>query len=116
MLPGGAEKAKLSVGSDNLELDAEISPGSREGRRSREILLQLKEATKLVVEIGTGEDAPKATFNLRSSKLVIEAIAPRCSQIDMSAFEACRCRETDPAVPARPDCLRTRSSCSANSR
>ena len=25
---GGIEKAKISVGSDNLELDAEISPGS----------------------------------------------------------------------------------------
>ena len=54
--PGAAEKAKLSVGGDNLELDAEVSPGSRDGRRPSEILLQLKEATKLVVEIGTGED------------------------------------------------------------
>ena len=55
----------------------------------------LKEATKLGIEIGTAKDAPKATFNLRSSKLVIEAIAPRCSQIDMSAFEAVTLSPTD---------------------
>ena len=58
----------------------------------------------MVVEIGTGEDAPKATFNLRSSKLVIEAIAPRCSQIDMSAFEAVSLSETD---AGRAGCHRT---------
>jgi hypothetical protein len=97
---GSAEKAKLGVGSDNLELDAEVSPGAVKVAVPAEILLQLKEATKLVVEIGTAEDAPKATFNLRSSKLVIEAIAPRCSQIDMSAFEAVSLSEADAAVPA----------------
>ena len=65
----------------------------------------MKEATKLVVTIGTGEAAPQATFNLRSSKLVIEAIAPRCSQIDMSAFEAVTLSESDPAVPAATELL-----------
>ena len=105
MPAGGTEKAKLSVGSDNLEFDAEISPGSVTVAVPAEILPQLKEATKLVVEIGTGEAAPQATFNLRSSKLVIEAIAPRCSQIDMSAFEAVTLSEQDPAVPAATELL-----------
>ena len=100
LLPGAAQKAKLSIGADNLELDAEVSPGTVTIAIASKILLQLKEATKLVVEIGTGEDAPRATFNLRSSKLVIDAIAPRCSQIDMSAFEAVSLSETDSAVPA----------------
>lgn len=100
LLPGAAEKARLSVGSENLELDAEISPGAVKVAVPGEILLQLKEATKLVAEIGTREDAPKATFNLRSSKLVIDAVAPHCSQIDMSAFQAVSLSETNAAVPA----------------
>jgi hypothetical protein len=100
LLPGSAAKAKLGVGSDNFELDAEVSPGTVAVAVPAEILLQLKESTKLVVEIGTGVDVPNATFNLRSSKLVIEAIAPRCSQIDMSAFEAVSLSETDASVPA----------------
>ena len=100
LLPGAARKARLSVGADNLELDAEVSPGAVKVAVPSEILLQLREATKLVVEIGTGDDALKAVFNLRSSKLVIDAIAPRCSQIDMSAFEAVSLSDTDAAVPA----------------
>src|SRR5262249_21920490 len=51
------------------------------------------------IEIGAGKDAPRATFNLRSSKLVIEAIAPRCSQIDMSAYRSVSLSPTDAAVP-----------------
>jgi hypothetical protein len=100
LVPGTPEKAKISVGTDNLELDAEVAPGAVKVAVSSDILPQLKEATKLVVEIGNNEDSPKATFNLRSSKLVIEAIAPRCSQIDMSAFEAVSLSESDAAVRA----------------
>jgi hypothetical protein len=106
LLPGTSGKAKLSVGTDNLELDAEIAPGAVTVSVPSEILLQLKEGTKLVVEVGTGADAPKASFNLRSSTLVIEAIAPRCSQIDMSAFEAVSLSESDAAVPAATGLLR----------
>ena len=94
------EKARISVGSDVFEADAAISPGAIRIAVPGEILLPLKEATKFSVEIGTAKDAPKATFNLRSSKLVIEAIAPRCSQIDMSAFEAVTLSQTDAAVAA----------------
>ena len=97
---GGTQKTKLSVGGNNLEFDAEISAGSVTVAVPAEILPQLKQATKFVVVIGTGEAAPQATFNLRSSRQVIEAIAPRCSQIDMSAFEAVSLSETDAAVPA----------------
>jgi hypothetical protein len=103
--PGGTGKAKLSVGSDNLEFDAEISPGSVTVAVPAGILPQLKEATKFVVVIGTGAAAPQATFNLRSSRQVIEAIAPHCSQIDMSAFEAVTMSEQDPAVPVATELL-----------
>ena len=94
------EKARISVGTEIFEADAAITPGAIRIAVPGEILLPLKEATKLGFEIGTAEDAPKATFNLRSSKLVIEAIAPRCSQIDMSAFQAVTLSPADAAVAA----------------
>jgi hypothetical protein len=92
------EKARISVGAEIFEADAAISPGTIRIAVPGEILAPLKEATKLVFEIGAARDAPKATFNLRSSKLVIEAIAPRCSQIDMSAFQAVTLSPGDAAV------------------
>lgn len=96
---GTTEKATLAAADQTLEFDAEISAETAKVRVPLEFLLPLKEGSSLKVEIGTGKAAPKATFNLRSSKLVIEAIAPRCSQIDMSAFEQVTLSEADPAVP-----------------
>ena len=94
------EKARISVGSDVFEADMAISPGAVRIAVPGEILLPLKEAIKFSIELGSAKDAPKATFNLRSSKLVIEAIAPRCSQIDMSAFQAVTLSQADAAVAA----------------
>jgi hypothetical protein len=99
LVAGNIEKAKLAVVDQLFELDAQISKQAAKVSVPREILLGLKEGTGLTVDIGDGKDAPKATFNLRSSKLVIEAIAPRCSQIDMSAYESVSLSPTDPAVP-----------------
>ena len=77
-------------------------PRSRRRRRRSacraSILLSLKEGGALKVEIGTAKGAPKTTFNLRSSKPVIEAVEPRCSQIDMSAFQSGALSPTDAAV------------------
>lgn len=96
---GTTEKAKLTIADQTLDLDAEISAQAARLSVPADLLLALKEGTSLRIEIGAGKTAPKATFNLRSSKLVIEAIAPRCSQIDMSAFERVTLSETDAAVP-----------------
>ena len=94
------EKAKLAAADQTLELEAQISAEAAKLSMPSEFLLPLKEGASLKVEIGGGKTAPKATFNLRFSKLVIEAVAPRCSQIDMSAFERVTLSETDAAVPA----------------
>lgn len=96
---GTMEKAKLAAGELLFEAEAEISAEAAQVRVPSDILVALKEAAALKVEIGAGTTAPKATFNLRSSKLVIEAIAPRCSQIDMSAYQAVALSEVDAAVP-----------------
>ena len=99
------DKAKLAIADQTLDLDAEISAGVAKVSVPPEILRPLKDGTSLKVEIGTGVLLPSATFNLRSSKLVIEAIALRCSQIDMSAFEQVSLSETDPGVPVATSLL-----------
>jgi hypothetical protein len=99
LLPGNFEKARFTVIDQELELDAQIAPRSAKVSVPRGLLLELKEGTSMKVEIGAGEEAVGATFNLRSSKLVLEAIAPRCSQIDMSAYRSVSLSQTDPAVP-----------------
>lgn len=96
---GATEKAKLTAGEQVVEAEAELSVEAARVKVPSDILIALKEGSGLKVEIGDGKTAPKATFNLRSSKLVIEAIAPRCSQIDMSAYQAVALSETDAAVP-----------------
>jgi hypothetical protein len=102
---GNVERAKLTVIDEVLELDAQIANRAAKVSVSRDILLSLKEGTSLTVEIGAGKEALKATFNLRSSKLVIEEVAPRCSQIDMSAYESVSLSPTDPAVPQATNLL-----------
>lgn len=59
---------------------------------------RLKAATRLTFSIGKGKDSPSATFSLRGSKLVIEAIAPRCSQIDMTGYDRVTLFPSGPAV------------------
>ena len=97
---GSSAKAKLTVADQSRDFDAAIGSDNAEIKVPVDILVALKEGTGLKVQIGEGKTAPKATFNLRSSKLVIEAVAPRCSQIDMSAYQQISLSETDAAVPA----------------
>ena len=96
--PGSVEKAKLTAADGALEFDAEISEQAAKVIVPRSTLLSLKEGSALKVEIGAGKDAPKTTFNLRGSKPVLEAIEPRCSQVDMSAYQGVSLSETDAAV------------------
>lgn len=58
----------------------------------------MKAATRLTFAIGKGKEAPSASFSLRGSKLVIEAIAPRCSQIDMTGYDRVTLFPSGPAV------------------
>jgi hypothetical protein len=63
-----------------------------------ESLQALKAGTRLSIAFGEGKDAPGATFSLRGSKLVIEAIVPRCSPIDMTGYDRIALLEAGPAV------------------
>ncbi len=63
------------------------------------ILQPLREAARMGVVVGEGGNRHEATFSLRGSRDTIDAIAPRCSQVDMSAFERLTLSPADPSVP-----------------
>lgn len=68
-----------------------------------EAIEDLKAATRVTFSFGKDKGSPQATFSLRGSKLVLEAIAPRCSQIDMTGYARVGLVEVGPAVEqARP--------------
>ena len=68
-----------------------------------EAIEDLKSGIRLGFAFGRNKGAPKASFSLRGSKLVLEAIAPRCSQIDMTGYDRMSFVEVGPAVEqARP--------------
>lgn len=98
LLAGNVEKAKLAASDQTFDLDALISPLAAKVAVPRGILFALKDGSGLKVEIGAGKGAPKAIFNLRYSRQVLDAIAPRCSQIDMSAYTSVSLSPTDAAV------------------
>lgn len=98
LAPGTTKKAKLTASDASFELDALISADGAKVGVPRTILLALKEGSVLKVEIGTAKGAPKTSFNLRYSKQVIDAIEPRCSQIDMAGYKAVALSPDDAAV------------------
>ncbi len=99
-------KAKLAADEFALELDASASTAGVDVRIPYEMLAALKSGGVLKVELLAGEAVLKTAFNLRNSKLVIDAVAPRCSQIDMSAYLEVSMSATDAAVPTATGLLK----------
>ncbi|MEQ1951736.1 hypothetical protein [Mesorhizobium sp. CN2-181] len=99
----GLVQAKLTVDEESFPVMAERRPGLVSVSIDREMIEGLKSGAGLAISLGSEQQAPAATFALRNSRKVLEAITPRCSQVDMSAFEQVSLSETDPAVErARP--------------
>ena len=99
----GSVPAKLTVDEESFPVMAEQQPGLITVPIDYEMIEGLKSGSGLVISLGSGQGSPAATFALGNSRKVLEAIAPRCSQVDMSAFEQVSLSETDPAVErARP--------------
>ncbi|MFI0842712.1 hypothetical protein [Mesorhizobium sp. IMUNJ 23232] len=99
----GFVQAKLTVDEESFPVMAEQRPGLITVPIDFAMIEGLKSGAGLAISFGSGPDSPAATFALRDSRKVLEAVAPRCSQVDMSAFEQVSLSETDPAVErARP--------------
>lgn len=94
-LSGGA---KMALDGDIIDAMAASAPGTLDVAIPLETIDLLKRGSRLRFDAGPEETGVHGVFNLRNSTKVIEAIAPRCSQIDMSAYEAVTLREDGPAV------------------
>lgn len=93
-----AAMAKVTIDGESFPVIADRAPGLLTLPVSYEMIEGLKAGGELVVGVAADAGATHATFPLRGSRTVIESIAPRCSQVDMSAFDQIVVSETDPAV------------------
>ena len=96
--PGAAADGTVTVDGDPFPVVAIALAGGLDLPVPHEILQPLRESGSMGIVIGEGKAARKASFSLRGSRVVIDAIVPRCSQVDMSAYPAIALSETDPAV------------------
>jgi hypothetical protein len=94
---GDPPAAVLTLGDDKFPLAATARNGALDVEVPFDMLQPLREAARLV--IGEGAGKLQANFSLKGSRDVIDAIAPRCSQVDMSAFESVALTPSDAAVP-----------------
>lgn len=97
-LPADGAEGGITVRGELYPFAAEVSPGSVHAPVPFEMLEGLKSGTSMSVTIDKGETKLGAVFNLNASRRVIEAIAPRCSQIDMSGYDRVTLSEMSLAV------------------
>jgi hypothetical protein len=95
---GAALPAKVTIDQAAFAVTAAQDPGAVTLPVSLEMVDALKLGTRFGVVLGPGDEAPRASFTLRGSRKVIEAIAPRCSPLDMSPFLPVVPSQTDAAV------------------
>ncbi|CAG0957687.1 hypothetical protein RHIZO_00532 [Rhizobiaceae bacterium] len=88
----------LAVGGEPFAVEAAGRNGALDVEVPFEILQPLREAARMGVVFGESGAKREATFSLKGSRDTIDAIAPRCSQVDMSAFERVVLSPADPAV------------------
>jgi hypothetical protein len=90
--------ARIGLEGEVFDVTAIAAPGTLDVAIPLEMIDLLKHGSRLRFEAGPKEAGAHGTFSLRNSTKVIEAIAPRCSQIDMSAYQAVALLEDGPAV------------------
>lgn len=89
---------KITIGGEPFPVLAVETNGLLAASVPFEILEPLKSAARMGVAIGDGEAAMSVVFPLQGSRAVIDAVAARCSPVDMSAYQPIALTETDPAV------------------
>lgn len=97
-VPGGVvAPASVTVGGEAFALEARESGGSVFVAVPRDILDPLRVAGRMAVEIGGQGWSVSARFSLSGSRVAIDAAAPLCSTVDMSAYEKLVLSQTGPA-------------------
>jgi len=84
---GVVAPAAITVGGQPIATEARESGGSLFVAIEREALDPLRVGNRMTVEIGDQGWTVSATFSLSGSRVAIDAAAPLCSTVDMSAYE-----------------------------
>jgi len=87
--PGAAAPIATEVAVDGRKKisDATQGPTLVEIPIDSDTLDRLKRGSSFAVRIGSERDAPGATFSLRNSRKSIDAVAPRCSPVEMKGYD-----------------------------
>ena len=87
--PGAAASIAVELAVDGRKNLTDASQGATlvDIPVDRDMLDRLKRGSSLAVRIGSERDAPGATFSLRNSQKSIDAVAPRCSPVDMKGYD-----------------------------
>lgn len=98
--PPGAVGAAATLDIDGAKFETTVTAGSALMTLPMpfETLDLLKDGSRLTVAITGGSVEPTATFSLRGSRAVLDAVIPRCSQVDMSDYEAVSLLEQGPGT------------------
>ncbi|MBS3647974.1 hypothetical protein KEU06_04935 [Pseudaminobacter sp. 19-2017] len=78
--------SKVTIDGRAREIEAEQTATSISIPITFEFVRAIKAGARLQVSVGSGADGLSAAFALRNSQRVIDAVAPRCSPIDMSPY------------------------------
>lgn len=96
------DEARLTIGGEEFPAKANRTGSGITVSVPPEALEALKAGSRVSITTGSGGEPAQATFPLGGSRKAIEAVAPRCSQVDMSAYERIAFSETSPGVePAK---------------
>ncbi|MFU0506148.1 hypothetical protein [Pseudaminobacter sp. NGMCC 1.201702] len=92
-------QGKISVDGQTFAVGVKTEPSHMTASVTAEMLEALKRGGRLSVSVEGGGPSVDAVFSLKGSRATIEAVAPKCSQIDMSAYRQIAFSDADPAVP-----------------
>lgn len=96
------DEARLTIGGEEFAAKANRTGSGITVSVAPEALEALKAGNRVSITTGSGSEPAQATFPLGGSRKAIEAVAPRCSQVDMSAYDRIAFSETSPGVePAK---------------
>lgn len=85
----------IAVDGADFPAKANLDPGVVTIAIPFEMLELLKAGNRLSFAFGS---EPATVFSLRGSRTVLDAVAPRCSAVDMSAYQSVALSETDQSI------------------
>lgn len=93
-VPEAATPGVLTAGRARFTIEGQPKDGQLLVPLGADMLEPIKTAARMSLAIGDSEESLKAEFSLAASAAVIDAIAPLCSPVDMSAYQRIELGET----------------------